>query len=175
MASLLRDQQIKKYNILAIQEPWRNPFQNTTHHPAKDKFFLCYPTQTDGHPAQVCFFVNKRLDNLTWHFKEHSQDLCSIIVSTREEEGEAKQIAITNIYNSPQRTEGRASAVVELGRMLDSLTNMKHVVVGDFNLHHEIWDGTIEQSPEAETEDLISTMDAVDVVNTTRRASWLET
>lgn len=31
MASLLRDQQIGKYDILAIQELWCNPFQNIDH------------------------------------------------------------------------------------------------------------------------------------------------
>jgi hypothetical protein len=32
MATLLRDPGIDKYDILATQEPWRNPFSDTTHH-----------------------------------------------------------------------------------------------------------------------------------------------
>ena len=38
MASLLWDPRIHEFDILAIQEPWRNPFTATTHHLAKDKF-----------------------------------------------------------------------------------------------------------------------------------------
>src|SRR5438046_41957 len=44
MAPLLHDQQIIEYDLLAIQEPWRNPFDNsTTHHRLKDHFHLIYP------------------------------------------------------------------------------------------------------------------------------------
>jgi hypothetical protein len=45
MATLLRDPQIHEYDILAIQEPWRNPYTATTHHPAKDVSHLCYQQQ----------------------------------------------------------------------------------------------------------------------------------
>jgi hypothetical protein len=43
MVSLLRDPEIYDFDIIAIQEPWRNPYTATTHHPAKDRFHLCYP------------------------------------------------------------------------------------------------------------------------------------
>jgi hypothetical protein len=36
MASLLRDPEIDDFDIIAIQEPWTNPYTATTHHPAKD-------------------------------------------------------------------------------------------------------------------------------------------
>ncbi|KMP06686.1 hypothetical protein CIRG_06367 [Coccidioides immitis RMSCC 2394] len=42
MASLLRDKIITKYNIVAIQEPWRNPFRNTTHNSISQYFELAY-------------------------------------------------------------------------------------------------------------------------------------
>lgn len=51
----------REYDIIAIQEPWRNPFSDTTHHPAKDLFHLCYPAMEDGETARVCFFINKQL------------------------------------------------------------------------------------------------------------------
>jgi hypothetical protein len=63
IATLLRDPQVHKYNILAIQELWKNPFIATTHYPAKDAFHLCYPAVSakEG-PARVCFFINRRID-----------------------------------------------------------------------------------------------------------------
>ncbi|KAK2922996.1 hypothetical protein FoTM2_017264 [Fusarium oxysporum f. sp. vasinfectum] len=72
MATLLRDPDIGRYDILAIQEPWKNPFDTTTHHPAKDQFHLCYPDKDRNFPARVCFFINKRLDHSRWHFRERA-------------------------------------------------------------------------------------------------------
>ncbi|KNB19275.1 hypothetical protein FOXG_22503 [Fusarium oxysporum f. sp. lycopersici 4287] len=78
MATLLRDPDIGRYDILAIQEPWKNPFDTTTHHPAKDQFHLCYPDKDQTFPARVCFFINKRLDHSRWHFEEANRDLGSL-------------------------------------------------------------------------------------------------
>jgi hypothetical protein len=44
MASLLRNLGIDDFDLIAIQEPWKNPYTATTHHPIKDRFYLCYPT-----------------------------------------------------------------------------------------------------------------------------------
>lgn len=55
-ASLLRDRRITTYSILAIQEPWRNPFMNTTHNPIPQHFELAYSNRRKTH---VCFFTNK--------------------------------------------------------------------------------------------------------------------
>jgi hypothetical protein len=62
MASLLRDLGIYNFDIIAIQEPWKNPYSATTHHTAKDRFHLCYLTGDTEGPARVCFFINKRID-----------------------------------------------------------------------------------------------------------------
>ena len=81
IASLLRDPAIYDFDIIAIQEPWRNPYSATTHHPAKDRFHLCYPTGDAEGLAQVCFFVNKKLDQTKWRFKERTRDICSVIIN----------------------------------------------------------------------------------------------
>jgi hypothetical protein len=63
MATLLRDPNIpKKYDILALQEPWRKPLASTTHNPISDSFYLCFPKDSKEAPARVCFFVNKKID-----------------------------------------------------------------------------------------------------------------
>ena len=64
MASMLWDPQTWKYNILAIQEPWRNPFTVSTHHPCRDHFHMTYPTYQDlkQGPTRACFFMNTCLD-----------------------------------------------------------------------------------------------------------------
>jgi hypothetical protein len=55
MASLLRDPVIYDFDIIAIQESWRDPYTATTHHPVKDRFHLCYPTGEAEGLALVCF------------------------------------------------------------------------------------------------------------------------
>lgn len=74
---MLRDPQTWEYDILAIQEPWRNPFSDSTHHPCRNRFHLAYPTSQDPElgPARACFFVNARLNRAQWTFKQHSKDL----------------------------------------------------------------------------------------------------
>lgn len=43
MASLLRDERIGDFDIIAIQEPWRNPYFHTTHYPCSRSFHLVNP------------------------------------------------------------------------------------------------------------------------------------
>jgi hypothetical protein len=43
MATLLRDPKTQEYDIVALQEPWRNPFISTTHNPIPHSFYLCFP------------------------------------------------------------------------------------------------------------------------------------
>lgn len=78
MATLLRDLRVMEYDVLAIQEPWRNPLMSTTHHPAKAHFHLCYLAATEYGPVRTCFFVNRRLDSTIWQFEPHTGDACSL-------------------------------------------------------------------------------------------------
>jgi hypothetical protein len=110
MATLLRDPRVHEYDILAIQEPWWNPFAATTHHPAKDIFHLCYPVREDEGRARVCFFVNKRLD----HMKEYTRDVCSLILDPNGEEQEQQRLAIHNIYNPARHTTDGETALPDI-------------------------------------------------------------
>ncbi|KDN61236.1 hypothetical protein CSUB01_11874 [Colletotrichum sublineola] len=86
----LRDPNI---DIIAIQEPWRNPFIVTTHHPAKGIFHLCYPTS--------------------------------------EERGQPDE----------------------------------QIVVGDFNLHHELWGGSNIRARDREATELLDLMDDMNLTS----------
>ncbi len=64
MALLLKDPNIKSYNILAIQEPWRNNFTPTTHHLLKDSFRLYNPGLDNlKEKSGVCFFCEQTIQN----------------------------------------------------------------------------------------------------------------
>ncbi|KAJ6437601.1 zinc knuckle [Purpureocillium lavendulum] len=157
MATLLRDPRIREYDILAIQEPWKNAFSETTHHPAKDLFHLCYPATKEGEPTRVCFFINKQLDHSKWHFKNAGKDLCTLILETNAE-GNSK-IAIHNVYNPHRQQENRRSILPQLRREMQGLRQGEQIVVGDFNLHHERWGGSRVRRADDEADELLEIMD----------------
>jgi exonuclease III len=70
-----------------------------------------------------------------------------------------KPIIISNIYNPPRRAAGRTSAIRSLERLLNGAIDREHIIIGDFNLHHAIWGGSINQRIEYEREELIRIMD----------------
>ena len=59
LASLLQEPEYKEFDILAIQEPWRNPFVTTGYNTQTSGFYLAYPPFL---LTRVCFYINKRLD-----------------------------------------------------------------------------------------------------------------
>lgn len=166
MAPLLRGPTVADYDVLAIQEPWKNPFMSTTHHPAKGIFHLCYP-EVDGTkgPARVCFFVNERLDHGAWQFEQHTTDLCTLKVRTCGTDATANELIIHNVYNAPQNTEGRESTIPLLKALLEKHAPEKQIALGDFNLHHRHWGGSRVRWEEQEAKDLLEIMESLDMTS----------
>ncbi|KAH7117323.1 hypothetical protein EDB81DRAFT_915985 [Dactylonectria macrodidyma] len=59
LVNLFQGPRVLKYDILAIQEPWRNRFIATMYHPLKSHFQLPY---LDNAATRVCFYISKRMD-----------------------------------------------------------------------------------------------------------------
>ena len=59
MAPLLADPRTHEFDIIAIQEPWKNPHIETTYCPTRSPFYLLYPPEGR---ARSCFLINKKLD-----------------------------------------------------------------------------------------------------------------
>ncbi|KAK9778919.1 putative Zinc knuckle [Seiridium cardinale] len=163
MATLLRDPIIDNYDIIAIQEPWRNPSSATTHHPAKDRFHLCYPSSEERGPAIVCFFINKKLDHSRWQFRESSRDLCTLSIETGE--GAQPPTVVHNIYNPSPREDDRSPTLQQQRKSLETHRHGEQIVVGDFNLHHELWGGSDIQAPDRETTELLDLMDDMNLIS----------
>jgi hypothetical protein len=68
---LLQDQRVKEFDILAFQEPWRNPHMATGYNPSQSNFYLAYPLNK---LTRVCFYVNKRLPPGSWSVTHHCGD-----------------------------------------------------------------------------------------------------
>ena len=133
-----------------------NPFSSTTHNPISDSFHLCFPKDSKEAPARVCFFVNKKIDQTSWRFIDHSRDLCTLEIGKEDPStGEAKKIAIHNVYNPPRTTENRRSCLPGLKVALTKTAENDQIALGDFNLHHEYWAGEPVRATDPEADNLI--------------------
>src|SRR5690242_9529663 len=156
MATLLRDPKIQDYDILAFQEPWRNPFTSTTHNPISHSFHLCFPKDSRESPARVCFFVNKRIDPNKWKFTELTRDVNTLEITTRTSNADTiSKIIIHNIYNPPRSSDHRVSCLPHLRTALSAHYGEEQIILGDFNLHHEAWGGLTVRASDPESDDLI--------------------
>lgn len=132
MADAFSRQDIYGYDILAIQEPYRNPFQNTTYHPAKDRFHLLYFNSKD---TRTCIFVNKRINPGSWNVRFINADVCILQLTTSD----WGLFSIYNVYNEPV-AESRTQTLKILEQEIKKKNIQDHIlVVGDFNLHHPQW------------------------------------
>ena len=129
MAQFLREEEVVSADIVAIQEPWENPFQDSTHHPLKQTHELLYPAASEtGGRARVCMFVSRKLGEYT--YLVHSRDCQEVRVKT-----ERSELRIINVYNDQQHGD----ALRLLQETLPPTREQKgtsYLVLGDFNLHH---------------------------------------
>jgi endonuclease/exonuclease/phosphatase family metal-dependent hydrolase len=142
MAPLLRDPAVLELDIIAIQEPWRNPHQNTTHNAAADHFHLVY---MDSQYTRACFFVNKKIPTAIWTARTHSPDVCSLTINVGNDYNtQSQHIYIHNVYNPIQGLRGYGEALPLLRRELNNTPSEEHIVLGDFNARHSLWTGKEE-------------------------------
>jgi hypothetical protein len=131
LANLFQDQRVTEYDILAIQEPWRNPFINTSYNPLKEHFQLTY---LDDAATRVCFFVNKRIDPSTWNVTFNTKDIITLAINS----GQNNKLHIINVYN--ETTTNTLQDLRETSSRLDPQDEI--ILLGDFNLHHPLWSPT---------------------------------
>ena len=150
MALLLREPNIKSYEILAIEEPWQNNFTSTTHHPLKDSFRLYYPgLDSQEEKARVCFFVNKRFKPKDVEALFHSSNFMTLTTnfSSPESTNSQRNIHIHNFYNEPDAFNSHVldnftsilSQTAIGANNLPYKVTTDHVIVGDFNIHDPSW------------------------------------
>lgn len=126
LASLFQNPRVLEYDILAVQEPWRNPFIATTYHPLKTHFQLTY---LDDPTTRVCLYINKRIDPGTWSVSHISKDIISVTIRNPHSNG---HLHIFNVYNELSTDTLSILADTMAARGPDE----DMIVLGDFNLHH---------------------------------------
>ncbi len=152
MAPLLADPRVSHFFLLAIQEPFHNSFNYSTHNPSYTSFHLFHP---GVEKLRVCFFINKSVNATSWSGDFPSPDygylqLKSMVPGARD-------IIIHNIY----RPQGSSSFISNFSQDSDSSdlfsaaantsdvfsllhntlldTSAEHILLGDLNLHHPLW------------------------------------
>jgi exonuclease III len=146
--SLLDDLDPYKYHIIALQEPYTERKPRTAHH-KNYKHVRCPNVGPKGIGA--CFFISKTLPMQYWQESTFNEDLLSIRITLENN----PPLWIHNIYH-----RGPFTKTTETSPLLQELTNIltrpgKHVLLGDFNLHHQLWGGDQVTEPHALSEQLI--------------------
>ncbi|KAJ5667630.1 hypothetical protein N7507_003494 [Penicillium longicatenatum] len=163
MAQFLRDPAVLAADIIAIQEPWINPYKDDTHHPAKQTHELLWPSEAEAsgeeRRARVCMFVSKKLAK--WTHYAYSGDVQELRLSTTTGE-----VRIMNIYNEQGTWDG-LNLLKSIVLPISEQKGISYLILGDFNLHHPIWGGD-NAAEEPEAEELLILMDS------TGLDSWLE-
>ena len=148
MTSCLRNSLIKKFDILTIQESWKNIHTKITHHFLKDTFQLIYSDskKINENVIKVCFFVNKRISIIDLNYSFKSENLITLQIKLIEDSNDEHYIQIHNLYNESNIRS--CTSLTELQMFLkekdrfnnenfDSFT--QHIIIENFNIHHSIW------------------------------------
>lgn len=146
MTPMLADEQVGLYDIIALQEPWKNTLENRTYCPSVSNFVPAY----DDCKRRSCFLVNKDLDNTTWYIDFLGPDLTVLNLRTNN-----LCIWVYNVYSQPPgsySTTEYPTPIPQLAPLLER--EGEHIVLGDFNLHHPLWSGVRNPTIHAAAEPL---------------------
>ena len=155
MSPLFADERITSYDIIAIQEPWQNPFCNTSYCPSAVNFHLVYNNQKQC----SCIYINKSLDVNSWDVQFHRPDLCSLHLRTKE-----RDIWIHAIYSQPPGGYTVWDYPSPIPLLPDLLSEEgEHIILGDFNLHSPIWCGARNPTTHEASDKLIEITSSYDL------------
>jgi hypothetical protein len=145
MSALIGSQEAT-YDVIALQEPWKNKYVDTTYCPRSCPYHLVWPPGG----GRTCLLVNKAIPLNCWTAKA-SADYCSIELRLYDE-----LVTLHNYYSpSPpsQQTINWDTPLINIRQVVARPGH--HIVVGDFNLHHYLWGGLHTKSIHAGSELLL--------------------
>ena len=157
MAPLLADPRTHEFDIIAIQEPWKNPHIETTYCPTRSPFYLLYPPEGR---ARSCFLINKKLDITSWELGPLTPDLCSLQIRTEN----GSKLWIHNIYSQPPYSYSTTEYNTPISALPELLSEPgEHILLGNLNLHHPWWCGPRNPATHKAADQLIDTLQTHDM------------
>ena len=150
MIAFLRDSKTLKYDIIALQESWRNNFQTITHFSNSRWFNLIYVDQIDieNMKLKVCFYINKRIDQFKIKIHFDSRDVLTIEIQLKSSKSNlTHSLWLHNVYN-----ESNTTSTLALIKLREILKNRRvnnantddfneNIIIEDLNIHHSQWEG----------------------------------
>ncbi len=112
-----------EYDIIATQEPWINPELKTTYCPAKGRYHRIY------YSGRAALYIHKRFAIAAWE-QEGGTDWCSVHLKELN----------TTIWSIYSENRLGTDWNTPLTRLATREPRGSNVLVGDFNLHHPLWD-----------------------------------
>lgn len=130
----LIDSEVRKFDIVAIQEQGRNVSSLQTFNAAHNFFHL---VENSSSQSRTCIYVNKRLRSDQWVAETVEPDICSIRILTRNTDDETQALRLLNVYSSCSLSYTSTKGLSTISRMSELLKDdCEQLVVRDFNLHH---------------------------------------
>ncbi len=136
MNSLLIDNNIQNFDVLVIQEFWRNFFLSITLNFNQNDFHLFYKFDEN---TKICFNVNDKLNMNNWNVEYFTIDICTLKMKINDFNEDLNTIFIREMYNFSlifYSSWNSSFTLLKTKRFLiDALTN-HHILLENFNLHH---------------------------------------
>jgi hypothetical protein len=121
------------YDVIAFQEPWLNPGVNTTYCPRSCQYNLVFPQHDQ---ARTCLYINKQIPLTRWHAGQEP-DYCWVRIDF-----DSGPITIHCVYSETPEAYNTMEWNTPIPRVLNAVQDQgRHLVIGDFNLHHPLWGG----------------------------------
>ena len=128
MVLLLVDPRIQDFDIITLQEPQTNLYQDITYCLRVALFLLVYLLEK----GRYYFLINKKLNISTQEPSFASLDLGLIQIQAR-----GRKIQIYNIYNQPPNSHSDISSLMPIPMLIDLLEQEgEYIVLRDFNLYY---------------------------------------
>ena len=153
MLEIFAEEKNLEFDIIAIQEPWRNSQSNTTCNPVPDRFELLYFNDV---ATRTAMYVNKSIALASWSVVHYNTDFSMLKLRSSDE----RIIHIHNIYNPGPGTPQPNKSVRILEEKLLEHPEGEHIALGDFNLHHVAWGGVDVENEDSGSEVLLEVAEA---------------
>jgi Reverse transcriptase (RNA-dependent DNA polymerase)/Endonuclease-reverse transcriptase len=114
-----------EFDVIAIQEPSRNKETGRLYCPARGKYYLIY-----GGTGRAALYVHKRHSIASWS-QDTGEDWCSVTFGSGQE-----AVTVWSIYSPCEEADWRSP----LNELAERPPVGRHLLVGDMNLHHPLWD-----------------------------------
>ena len=131
---LLTTPALQEVDIIALQEPWKNPHLETSTSTAFSSFIPLYSSEL----GRTLFLINKKLRLSSLHPTFWSKDFISLEIYL---ENSTTSLWVHNLYFTPSSQRNYTEASDSLLLLLQTALQERgqHILLTDSNLHHPDW------------------------------------